>query len=302
MNGPSPPPDSTRSRRGRMPEGWLVEAEGLVHIYKTAELEVVALQGLDLQLAEGETIAIAGRSGSGKTTLMNILAGIEAPSAGRARVGGHDLTRMSDGERERYRRQVVGYLWQGSQVNLWPELSAVENVQVPMLAERTDRAAATVRARRLLEALGLSLQQDRRPSELSGGDSQRLALAVALANEPRLLLADEPTAELDGLTARALLADLAALLGDLGTGAIMVTHDPQLERYVDRVIQIRDGRTSTETRWVEQAGDVVADELVILDRAGRLQLPRHLVEELGLRERVRVRREGNSLRILGRDE
>jgi ABC-type lipoprotein export system ATPase subunit len=283
-----------------MPEGWLVEAEGLVHIYKTAELEVVALQGLDLQLAEGETIAIAGRSGSGKTTLMNILAGVEAPSAGRARVGGHDLTRMSDGERERYRRQVVGYLWQGSQVNLWPELSAVENVQVPMLAEGTNRA--TARAQRLLEALGLSREQDRRPSELSGGDGQRLALAVALANEPRLLLADEPTAELDGLTARALLADLAAVLGDLGTGAIMVTHDPQLERYVDRVIHIRDGRTSTETRWVEQAGDVVADELVILDRAGRLQLPRHLVEELGLRERVRVRREGNSLRILGRDE
>jgi ABC-type lipoprotein export system ATPase subunit len=285
-----------------VPDGSLVEAEGLVHIYKTAELEVVALQGLDLQLAEGETIAIAGRSGSGKTTLMNILAGIEAPSAGRARVGGHDLTRMTEGERERYRRQVVGYLWQGSHVNLWPELSAVENVQVPMLAERTDRATPTRRAQGLLEALGLSRKEDRRPSELSGGDRQRLALAVALANQPRLLLADEPTAELDGLTARALLADLAELLVRLGTGAIMVTHDPQLERYVDRVIHIRDGRTATETRWVEQAGDVVADELVILDRAGRLQLPRHLVEELGLRERVRVRREGNSLRIFGRDE
>jgi putative ABC transport system ATP-binding protein len=287
-------------------DGWLVEAEGLVHIYKTEELEVVALQGLDLQLAEGETIAIAGRSGSGKTTLMNILAGIETPSAGRVKVAGHDLGRMSRAERDQYRRQVVGYLWQHSQVNLWPELTALENVQVPMLAggnaERHPGRSQSTRAAGLLSALGLERQLRKRPAQLSGGENQRLALAVALANRPRLLLADEPTAELDGTTARSLLGDLAAVLHELGTGAIMVTHDPQLERYVDRVVHIRDGRTSTETRWIEQAGDMVADELVILDRAGRLQLPRHLVEELNLRERVRVRREGDSLRILPQED
>jgi putative ABC transport system ATP-binding protein len=298
--GPGPSVGATAGSRPR--QAWLVETEGLVHIYKTVDLEVVALQGLDLRVAEGETIAIAGRSGSGKTTLMNILAGVEVPSAGRARVAGHDLSHMSESDREQYRRQVVGYLWQRSGINLWPELTAAENVQVPMLAERGNRTAASRRAQHLLDALGLKRHSDRRPAQLSSGDNERLALAVALANQPRLLLADEPTAELDGLTARALLADLAELLRELGTGAIMVTHDPQLERYVDRVIHIRDGRTSTETRWVEQAGDVVADELVILDKAGRLQLPRHLVEELGLGERVRIRREGNSLRILPRED
>jgi ABC-type lipoprotein export system ATPase subunit len=276
----------------------LVETEGLVHIYKAAELEVVALQGLDLQLHEREVVAIAGRSGSGKTTLMNILAGVEVPTAGRARVAGHDLARMEDREREAYRRQVVGYLWQHAKVNLWPELTALENVQVPMLAGagRGDRNPGR-RARRLLEMLGLDRGLTRRPAQLSGGENQRLALAVALANHPRLLLADEPTAELDGATARAVLEDLATLLRELGAGAIMVTHDRQLERYVDRVVQIRDGRTSTETRYVEQEEGLVADEVIILDRAGRLQLPRHLVDELGLKDRVRIHREGGSIRI-----
>jgi ABC-type lipoprotein export system ATPase subunit len=279
-------------------EDLLVEAEGLVHIYKAAELEVVALQGLDLKLHERETIAIAGRSGSGKTTLMNILAGVEVPTAGRARVAGRDLARMEGREREAYRRQVVGYLWQHAQVNLWPELTALENVQVPMLVgEGPDDRAPGRRARRLLELLGLDRHLGRRPAQLSGGENQRLALAVALANRPRLLLADEPTAELDGATARAVLADLAAVLHELEAGAIMVTHDRRLEQYVDRVIQIRDGRTSTETRYVEQDAGLVADEVIILDRAGRLQLPRRLVDELGLKDRVRIHREGGSIRI-----
>jgi len=285
----------------------LLEITNATKIYRSGlfrqKEEISALQDFNLRIEEkpATITTIAGESGSGKTTLMNILAGVEAPSAGRARVAGHDLSHMTEPDREQYRRQVVGYLWQRSAINLWPELTALENLQVPMLAARGGRTATGRRARHLLEALGLKHHSERRPAQLSGGDNQRLALGVALANQPRLLLADEPTAELDGVTARALLADLAELLRELGTGAIMVTHDPQLERYVDRVIHIRDGRTSTETRWVEQAGDVVADELVILDRAGRLQLPRHLVEELGLRDRVRVRREGNSLRIFGQD-
>ena len=275
----------------------IVDCEGLVHIYRTADLEVVALQGLDLELQPGETIAIAGRSGSGKTTLMNILAGAEPPTAGRARVGGHDLARMAEPERERYRRQVVGYVWQHSQVNIWPELSALENVQVPMLSGGVPGREHSRRGRWLLEAMGLAGLAGRRPPQLSGGESQRLALAVALANQPALLLADEPTAELDSTTARGLLADLANLLQETRTSAIMVTHDRQLERFVDRVVQIRDGRTSLETRWrVTEAGPA-ADELVIMDRAGRLQLPRALVEKLGLGERVRVHVEDDHLRI-----
>jgi putative ABC transport system ATP-binding protein len=277
--------------------GALVDVEGLVHIYRTDELEVVALQGLDLQVGEREMIAIVGRSGSGKTTLMNVLAGVEAPSAGRAHVAGHDLARMTGAERESYRRDVVGYVWQRSQVNLWPELDARENVQVPMLADRRSAAKREARAADLLEALGLERRRNRRPGQLTGAEQQRLALAVALANGPRVLLADEPTAELDGPAAQSLLVDLAAVVRHAGAAVVMVTHDHQVERHVDRVIQIRDGRTSTERRWVERDEGVVADELVILDRVGRLQLPRHLVEELGLRDRVRVRREGDSLRI-----
>jgi ABC-type lipoprotein export system ATPase subunit len=275
----------------------LVECEGLVHIYKTAELEVVALQGLDLRVEAGEMVAIAGRSGSGKTTLMNLLAGVEPPSAGAARVAGHDLARMDDRERDRYRREVVGYLLQHSLANLALDLTVIQNVQVPMIAGGPRRRGA--RARRLLEKLGLGGQARLRPAQLTGAESQRLALAVALANEPRLLLADEPTAELDRANARELLDDLTSLLRDLGTAAIMVTHDQQLERHVDRVIQIRDGRTSTERRWLARPnGDrEVADELVILDRAGRLQLPQAHVEKLGLRDRVRVHLDGDSIRI-----
>lgn len=275
----------------------LVECEGLVHIYKTAELEVVALQGLDLRVEAGEMVAIAGRSGSGKTTLMNLLAGVEPPSAGAARVAGHDLARMDDRERDRYRREVVGYLLQHSLANLALDLTVIQNVQVPMIAGGPRRRGA--RARKLLEKLGLGGQARLRPAQLTGAEAQRLALAVALANEPRLLLADEPTAELDGANARELLVDLTALLRDLGTAAIMVTHDQQLERHVDRVIQIRDGRTSTERRWLARPnGDrEVADELVILDRAGRLQLPRAHVEKLGLHDRVRVHLEADSIRI-----
>ena len=277
--------------------GPLVEVEGLVHIYKTADLEVVALQGLDLVVEPGETVAVAGRSGSGKTTLMNILAGVEAPTAGSAVVAGHDLGRMAAGERERYRRQVVGYVLQHAQANLSPELTAEENVQVPMLAGAGGECVR--RARELLDRLGLGGRRAKRPAELSGGENQRLALAVALANDPRLLLADEPTAELDGATARSLLDELGAHLRERGTAAVFVTHDPELARHVDRVIQIRDGRTSTETRFVEHAEHgLVADELVIMDRAGRIQLPRQYLDKLGLEGRVRVHLEEDHIRIL----
>lgn len=276
----------------------LVECEGLVHIYKTEELEVVALQGLDLTVEAGEMVAIAGRSGSGKTTLMNLLAGVEPPTAGAATVAGHDLARMDGRERDRYRREVVGYVLQHSLANLVMDLTVIQNVQVPMLGGGKRRRGR--RARALLEKLGLGGQARLNPAQLTGAEAQRLALAVALANEPRLLLADEPTAELDGANAQTLLDDMTRVLRDLGTAAIMVTHDQQLERHVDRVIQIRDGKTSTERRWrARTSGDgEVADELVILDRAGRLQLPKAHVEKLGLRDRVRVHLEDDSIRIM----
>ena len=269
----------------------LVDCQGVVHIYKTGALEVVALQGLDLNVGVGEMVAIVGRSGSGKTTLMNVLAGLERPSAGRARVGGFDLAQLNDAQRKNYQRRMVGYLWQNTQVNLVSELDVLENVQMPLLGAGWSLSERLQRARYLVEALGLSPRSDNLPAELSAGEQQRLGLAVALANQPRLLLADEPTSQLDSATARGVLEDLRRLQSELGTTVIMVTHDHQVEEYVGRVVLIRDGRTSTETRYGGAPGERTAEELVIVDAAGRLQLPSEYVEALDLRGRARVRME-----------
>ena len=269
----------------------LVDCQGVVHIYKTGDLEVVALQGLDLNVGVGEMVAIVGRSGSGKTTLMNVLAGLERPSAGRARVGGFDLAQLNDAQRKNYQRRMVGYLWQNTQVNLVSELDVLENVQMPLLGAGWSVSERLQRARYLVEALGLSPRSDNLPAELSAGEQQRLGLAVALANQPRLLLADEPTSQLDSATARGVLEDLRRLQSELGTTVIMVTHDHQVEEYVGRVVLIRDGRTSTETRYGGAPGERTAEELVIVDAAGRLQLPSEYVEALDLRGRARVRME-----------
>ena len=274
----------------------IVECEGVVHIYKAADLEVVALQGLDLQVAAGEVVAIAGRSGSGKTTLMNILAGLETPSAGAVQVGGHDLTRLGRAEQDAYRREVVGYVLQRALGNVAPYLTALENVQAATVTgPPRERASA---AADLLGRLGLGDHLFRRPSELAGHQTQRLALATALANRPRLLLADEPTAELDTVSTVALLGDLTDVLREAGTAAIMVTHDVLVERYVDRVVMIRDGRTSSERRWIERGGEVVDDELAIMDRAGRIQLPQAYVARLGLSGRVRLHLEPDRIVII----
>jgi len=278
----------------------VIECEGLVHIYRTAELEVVALQGLDLRVEPGEVVAIVGRSGSGKTTLMNVIAGVEAPSAGMARVGGHDLARMTEQERDIYRQEVVGYVLQHSQANLVTDLNALENVLLPM----TDRPVmeARERARFLLETMGISPLAANYPGELSGGEAERLAVAIAMSNQPQVLLADEPTAELDRATAQSLLRDLRHLLRQSASAAVIVTHDTSVERHADRVIQIRDGRTSTQTRWREEAGEVVADELLIMDRAGRIQLPRAYVERLGIRGLIRAHLEGDEIRLRRGDQ
>ena len=279
----------------------VVECRGLVHIYKSAGLEVVALQGLDLRVDSGEMIAVIGRSGSGKTTLMNVLAGVETPSAGSARVSGWELSELNERDRARYREHVVGYVWQRTQVSLATELTAFQNVQLPMVAAGRGWNKRRQRASELLNAVGLRERWDNRPGQLSAGEQQRVALAVALANEPQVLLADEPTAQLDGATAVAILEDLRAVQRSFGLTAIIVTHDPEVTRHVDRVVMIRDGRTSTETRWVEDGSGSRAEELVIMDRSGRLQVPRPLIEATGLGGRVRLVRQGRGVLILPAD-
>jgi putative ABC transport system ATP-binding protein len=273
------------------PRGAEIVCDGLVRIYKVADLEVVALQGLELRVRPGEMIAIVGASGSGKSTLLNILGGLDAPSAGQVVVAGRSLSQIGERERTTYRRTTVGFVWQQTARNLLPYLSAVENVELPMVLD--GRAGRRERALELLGLVGLADHADRRPAQLSGGEQQRVAIAVALANDPPLLLADEPTGELDSATAAEIFELLRRVNGERGTTIVTVTHDPLVAEHVQRTVAIRDGRTSTETVRRSRLADdgvhvITAEEFAVLDRAGRLQLPRAHVEALGLAGRVRL--------------
>lgn len=280
--------------RPRYGDQALIVCDNLVRIYKVADLEVVALQGLDLLVEPGEMVAIVGASGSGKSTLLNILGGLDLPSAGRVIVAGHDLAQLGRRERTRYRRRVVGVIGQQTARNLLPYLSAVENVELPMILD--GQTARRARALELLGRVGLADRADHRPDRLSGGEQQRVAVAVALANGPAVLLADEPTGELDTATSAEVFALLRQVNADLGTTIVVVTHDPLVSEQVTRTVAIRDGRTSSETLRRTQFGDdgdheVIAEEFAVLDRAGRLQLPRAHIEALELKHRVRLRLE-----------
>jgi ABC-type lipoprotein export system ATPase subunit len=281
-------------KRPRYGEGALISCDNLVKIFKVADLEVVALQGLDLLVAKGEMIAIVGASGSGKSTLMNILGGLEVPSAGRAVVAGFDLGQVGRRERTRYRRKIVGFVWQQTARNLLPYLSAVENVELPMVLD--GRNGRRARATELLRLVGLTDRIDHRPERLSGGEQQRVAIAVALANAPEVVLADEPTGELDSGTSTEVFALLRRVNEELGTTIVIVTHDPVVSEQVQRTVAIRDGRTSTETLRRTELGDdgdhrAISEEFAVLDRAGRLQLPKQHIAALELQHRVRLRLE-----------
>ena len=286
--------DAERRRaRAAYGEGALIVCDRVVRIYAGDGIEVQALQGLDLLVTEGELTAIIGASGSGKSTLMNILAGLDAPTAGTVRVDGHDLSSMTGRERLAYRRRVVGFIWQQTARNLLPYLTGVQNVLMPMRLGRVARRHRTRRAMELLDALGVAHCAHRVPERMSGGEQQRTAIATALANQPRLLLADEPTGELDTASAGDVFTALQAANAELGATVLVVTHDPAVSARVRRTIAIRDGRTSTETLRrgpvdaSDQAGHV-AVEYAVLDRAGRVQLPREMISRLGMHDRVRL--------------
>ncbi len=288
-----------------MPEPVIV-CDNLVKIYKVADLEVVALQGLDLEVVPGEIMALVGASGSGKTTLLNIIGGLDTPSAGKCIVNGHDLSRLNEAQRISYRRFVVGHVWQQSGRNLLPELSARENVEEPLLLSGTGRTRRKKRAHKLLELVGLQGIEKKKPDQLSGGEQQRVAIAVALANQPKVLLADEPTGELDSVTAGEILTLLHSLNRQLGLTIIIVTHDVAIAAAVDRTIAIRDGRTSTETVRREAPLAAVREDMpaasaiiglptqthhesILIDRAGRLQLPKEAIEYYPFNGRAEVR-------------
>ena len=288
----------------------MILCENLVKIYKTAESEVVALQGLDLSVEDGELMAIIGNSGSGKSTLLNMLGGLDRPSAGRIEVAGKNLVKFTDRDLMDYKCRTVGFVWQNNARNLIHYLTAFENVQIPMLYTDISRRERREKAKKLLSMVGLSHRVNSTLSQLSGGEQQRVAIAIALANSPELLLADEPTGAVDSKTAAAILDVFRELNKTIGITIVIVTHDRQLSRKVDRVVAIRDGRTSSEflrkTAYNEElevigreGESMVGDsheELAVLDRAGRVQIPAEYLEALGVKDRkVKIKLDGSRI-------
>jgi len=284
-----------------------ITCESVVRIHRHGPIEVQALQGLDLHVAAGEMIAVVGPSGAGKSTLLNILAGTDEPSAGVVRVAGWDLTAMTSRDRVEYRRSAVGVVHQQTSRNLIPYLTAVDNVAVPLSLAGVPRKARAAQAEALLERTGVAYCAQRRPGELSGGEQQRVAIAIALANSPALLLADEPTGELDTDTSHEIFRTLRAASEDGGTTVVVVTHDPAVSSQVGRTVAIRDGRTSSEVlRRTEVRDDgeshVIAEEYAVMDRAGRVQVPREFREALELTRRVRLALEADHVAMFQGDQ
>ncbi len=283
----------------------MIQAEGLVKIYKTKETEVLALQGLDLTVEEGELTALIGNSGSGKSTFLNMIGGLDRPSAGSLIVGGKNLFTMSEKELVEYKRDTVGFVWQNNARNLLPYLSALENIMLPMYL--SDAKKKKAKALELLELVGLSAKKHSRLNTLSGGEQQRIAIAIALANSPKLLLADEPTGSVDPKTANYIF-DVFTELNKQGQTILIVTHDVALSKKVKRVVAIRDGKISSERilkeKYADRLKEVSIDwrmedtqeEYAIVDKAGRVQIPRELLNALNLEDnKVKLELKGNQI-------
>lgn len=271
----------------------MIQADGLVKIYKTKQTEVLALQGLDLTVEEGELTAIIGNSGSGKSTFLNMIGGLDRPSAGSLKVAGGNLFTMTEKELVVYKRDTVGFVWQNNGRNLLPYLSAVENVMLPMCLSDTKKRRQ--KAIELLEMVGMGAKKNNRLNMLSGGEQQRIAIAIALANSPKLLLADEPTGSVDMKTANYIF-DIFTELNKNGQTILIVTHDVALSKKVKRVVAIRDGKISSERVLKEAYADRLQEssidwrqedtqeEYSIVDRVGRVQIPSEILEELKLKD------------------
>ena len=268
----------------------IILCENLVKIYKTKEIEVIALQGLDLAIQKGELMAIIGNSGSGKSTFLNMIGGLDRPSAGKLFVDGKDLFKLNEKELVEYKRNTVGFVWQNNARNLIPYLTASQNVQLPMVFTNKMKKQ---KALELLELVGMSHRKDSKLRQLSGGEQQRIAIALALANEPKILLADEPTGSVDTNTSNYILDVFRKINEELGTTVVIVTHDQQLAKKVNRVVAIRDGKTSSELiirkNLKEELENVegfvhegIQEEYVVLDRAGRLQIPSEMLKKMEL--------------------
>lgn len=283
----------------------MIQCEGLVKIFKSSDVEVVALQGLNLTVNQGEMMAIIGNSGSGKSTPLNILGGLDRPTAGTAVVGDWDLLKMTDAQLVEYKRHTVGFIWQNNGRNLLPYLTALENVETPMiLGGKRDRKYAM----QLLEWVGLKDRMHNKLHQLSGGEQQRVAIAISLSNRPKILLADEPTGSVDSETCDTIMNIFRKMNKELGVTIVIVTHDLTLAGKVDRIVAIRDGLTSTEfvkrnpnlddDQGLSEAGAPdVHEAFVIIDRAGRLQVPKEYLEALSIDSRATLEFDGERIVI-----
>ena len=293
------------------PENVMVQAENLVKIYKSSGVEVMALQGLDLTVERGELMGIVGASGSGKSTLLNMLGGLDKPSAGSLFIDGRDMLKFNEKDAIEYKRKTVGFVWQNNARNLITYLTAQQNVEMPLLL--SGFSGRQSRAAELLDMVGLSQRKNSRLDQMSGGEQQRVAIAIALSNNPKLLLADEPTGSVDTATSKLILDVFSELNRVMGVTIIIVTHDINLSKQIDRVVAIRDGKTSTEMlrkasalrsfgELSEEQQEQAHEEVSVLDRAGRLQIPKEYLEELGLKggDKVRVELEEDRISIYPR--
>ncbi len=289
---------------------YIIQCDNLVKIYKTSEIEAVALQGLDLNVRRGELMSIIGNSGSGKSTLLNMIGGLDKPSAGSLLVDGNNLFKMSEKEMNEYKRNTVGFVWQNSARNLIPYLTAAENIKLVKKIGRSVKKRDN--SDKLLELVGLGYRKNNKLGELSGGEQQRVAIAIALANEPNLLLADEPTGAVDTKTSEQILDFFRRINSELGITIVIVTHDRQLAKKVDRVVAIRDGKTSSEfvrkksyAEVLAELGDLnnpveeeIHEELAVLDKSGRVQIPREYLDFIELKSSNKIKIELEGKRII----
>lgn len=271
-----------------------IVCDGLVKIFKTDEIEVMALQGLDMEIKQGEMLSVIGKSGSGKSTLMNIIGGLEKPSAGKIIVDGKNLSDMTEKEMVLYRKKKVGFVWQKSERNLFPYLTSIENIEAAMNFTGMSAKEKKEWAMELLEMVGMSHRKDSYPRKMSGGEQQRIAIAVALANKPVILLADEPTGAVDSKTSNMIQDLFRKLNREMGITIIIVTHDMKLANKVDRVVMISDGKISTEKimkdKYREQIDSIESEELgddsheeyAVMDKARRVQLNEEMLREAGI--------------------
>ena len=276
-------------------EDNILVCDGLVKLYKTEDVEVMALQGLELEIKRGELVAIIGKSGSGKSTLLNMIGGLEKPTTGKLYVDGNDPFAMPEKGLVEYRRKTVGFVWQNSGQNLFPYFTALQNVEAPLYFDHMGQKERTEKAMGLLKMIGIDHKANSYPAQMSGGEQQRVAIAVALAHDPKILLADEPTGAVDSKTSNLIQDIFRKINEELGITIIIVTHDLSLANKVSRVIMISDGKISTEKimkeKYRQQLDNMTTENLAevesheeysILDKARRVQLSQEALEMAGI--------------------